>query len=447
MKQSYVVDVPAQKMFEKLTQADFWPDNQYSSRTRPMFWKDSVLENLMTINGSVTGPYGASLTVNFQIHSTSGDKSRISVSASGSKDSYVSAHEFIASVGEWVNAVLIEREPKAESVSQVNELPASYTFWDLHEAVVWRREKSPQFEFSRWHRLHSTTWADFKVDDSLLFCLQDHFRTSLRQEWVETVEEIELMYRLLLDVPLEFPFSNEELYWLLGVAIHMGLENIACNHTAVWECGIRKLKENGVYGQYPKIHNYAFNEAEISGESSPVGRYARLAIESALDELLHEEFELFDLDVNERSMTHALARRLESWFPGYSVDCEYNRDGIDPKILLDGQHVQNANELYSTEADVGDARTVYPDIIVHKRGSSENLLVIEAKKSTDKSLCLDKLKLQEYKTQLGFKVAFQVILPVGELLGTVQHMMDDGGTYDDWEITSVDDIVCGCKLI
>lgn len=447
MKQSYVVDVPAQKLFEKLTQADFWPDNQYNSRTRPMFWKDSVLENVLTINGAVTGPYGASLTVNFQIQAAAGNKSRISVSASGAKDSYVSAHEFISSVGEWVNALLVEREPEAGSAAELKELPADYTYRDLHEAVVLRRNKSPQFEFSRWHRGYSNTWANFKVDNSLLFCLQDHFRTGLRQEWIETVEEIELMYRLLLDVPLGFRFSNEELYWLLGVALHMGLENFTCSHAADWQCGIRKLKENGVHGEYPEIHNYAFTETENPSEVEPLGEYSRLAIAFALEELLQEEFELFDLDANERSMTHMLAKRLESWFPGYSVDCEYNREGIEPKALLLGGTCKPPIDWDSTDLCSGDAKTVFPDIIVHKRGSSENLLVIEAKKSTDKSRCHDKIKLQEYKRQLGFRVAFQVILPVGELLGIVQHWMDDGGTYEDWEITSADQIVCGCNIV
>jgi hypothetical protein len=444
MKQSYFVGLAAPELFERLTQADFWPDNRSSSRTRPMFWKDSVLENLMTINGAVTGPYGASLKVSFQIQAAVGNNSRISVSAAGTKDSYVSAHEFVSSVGEWVNALMTEQQsPPDQESAQVRELPANYTYWDLHEAVLRRREKGPQFEFSRWHRLHSNTWADYKVESSFLNCLEDHFRSGLRQEWVETVEEIELIYLLLLDVPLGFRFTNEELYWLLGVALHMGLDNFACNHSADWQCGIRKLKENGVHGQYPRIHSYAFKEEESAGEYSPLGQYARLAIEGALEELLHEEFELFDLDANERSITHMLAKHLEPWFPGYSVDCEYNRDGIDPKALILGGTCQAPVNWDLTEGDIGEGKTVYPDIIVHKRGTAENLLVVEAKKSSNKSPCRDKLKLQEYKRQLGFLAAFQVILPVGD----EYHLYVQEYDWGSWkcQITAVEDIVCTCN--
>lgn len=48
-------------------------------------------------------------------------------------------------------------------------------------------------------------------------------------------------------------------------------------------------------------------------------------------QLVKEEFA--DLNVNERALTHRLAVRLERdlLFASYHVDCEYNRDGQDPK--------------------------------------------------------------------------------------------------------------------
>ena len=183
MKQSYVVDAPAQKLFEKLTKADFWPDNQYSSRTKPMFWKDSILENLMTINGSVTGPYGASLTVNFQIQTSAGNKSRISVSASGSKDSYVSAHEFISSVGEWVNALLAERESEAgSSANDVAEPYENQSSLDLQDAVTRHRELGKGYSFPYSFDSAWKCKPDFLVDNALVSCLQVHFGRGLSQD-------------------------------------------------------------------------------------------------------------------------------------------------------------------------------------------------------------------------------------------------------------------------
>jgi hypothetical protein len=50
--------------------------------------------------------------------------------------------------------------------------------------------------------------------------------------------------------------------------------------------------------------------------------------------------------------------------------------------------------------------TVFPDIIVHQRGVSNNLLVIEIKKSTSKvGSNFDYSKLKEFKSQHGYSHA------------------------------------------
>jgi hypothetical protein len=85
-------------------------------------------------------------------------------------------------------------------------------------------------------------------------------------------------------------------------------------------------------------------------------------VSAALQELLVRDADLFVRNVNERTITGLLARYMEPKFPGWHVDAEYNRDGHD---------VKKAN-----------GEIVVPDVIVHRRGTPENLLVIEAKKST-----------------------------------------------------------------
>ena len=70
---------------------------------------------------------------------------------------------------------------------------------------------------------------------------------------------------------------------------------------------------------------------------------------AAICALYRHDRELLDVDANERSITHKLAEHLQREFPGWHVDCEYNRVGREPRRL--------------------EAKTVFPDIIVHRRGN------------------------------------------------------------------------------
>lgn len=123
------------------------------------------------------------------------------------------------------------------------------------------------------------------------------------------------------------------------------------------------------------------------------------AVNAAIDELMRRDRYLLKVDANERSISHRFAIYLERHFPGYDVDCEYNRDGIDPKevVWFDTQ---------PTDQDT-DAKTVFPDIIVHKRGErSRNLLVVELKKvGNPQPRDRDLGKLGAYRKQLGYRTA------------------------------------------
>ena len=128
------------------------------------------------------------------------------------------------------------------------------------------------------------------------------------------------------------------------------------------------------------------------------------AIRAALVTLLRSDSELLIFDVNERSITHRLAVYLEEYFPGWNVDCEYNRDHEDPKRLDLQRRDTNSADTQAT--------TVFPDIIVHKRGTDQNLLVIEMKKSSNpEGDEFDFQKLNEFKGQLGYQ--FAIFIEVG----------------------------------
>lgn len=124
----------------------------------------------------------------------------------------------------------------------------------------------------------------------------------------------------------------------------------------------------------------------------------------ALSRIIEEEPELLDLDVTERALSHHLARIISELLPSNSldVDVEYNRHGGDPKRL-------QLPERETSDRDLR-ARTVFPDIVVHRRNTDEeNLLVVEVKKPGE-SLKYDGIKLRAFRRELGYQYAVHLIL-------------------------------------
>ncbi|MFZ2126431.1 MAG: hypothetical protein WAV04_02865 [Candidatus Microsaccharimonas sp.] len=189
------------------------------------------------------------------------------------------------------------------------------------------------------------------------------------------------------------------------------------------------------------------------------------SLNSSLKKLVKHDAYLLREDVSERSITHKLAEHLQRMYPEWHVDCEFNRNLSGPKsitispfdflhrmaslldlsksfnkkslnldilahedITLDdvdylrNQLLDPENLVYDEEFDLvsfvlrlrdgGELlKTIYPDIIVHKRGTTDNYIVIEAKKSTNhlkESRLYDLVKLltlveaNEYKYKKGF---------------------------------------------
>lgn len=122
------------------------------------------------------------------------------------------------------------------------------------------------------------------------------------------------------------------------------------------------------------------------------------ALDQAIEQLIRADADILQMDINERAISHRLASYLESHFPGWNVDCEYNRDHDDPKRL----NIRRRKLL----SDDTQATTVSPDIIIHRRGTSENLVVIEMKKTTShEDDEYDFGKLHAFKEQLGYHFA------------------------------------------
>lgn len=157
-------------------------------------------------------------------------------------------------------------------------------------------------------------------------------------------------------------------------------------------------------------------------------------IERALNAVLKYDLYLLQNDLNERTIAHKLATYLECTFPGYHVDCEYNRNVLrdDGKkyinmLKMELKRLQLLKDKEETiDKDIIE-RLVYPDIIIHIRGTQQNLCIIEIKKSTSTvSNDYDKLKLKyytssdnendlEYKLGIFIKFLTNVSEPVYDL--------------------------------
>ncbi len=133
-------------------------------------------------------------------------------------------------------------------------------------------------------------------------------------------------------------------------------------------------------------------------------------IRNAYLKLLKNDSYLLKVDTNERSITHRFAIYLEDEFPDYNVDCEYNRNDTDIKKI---KKIELISKKYISATDKeGNTVSVYPDIIIHRRGTKDNFIVIEAKKTTTNNNNNDEEKLKAYKNDLKYRYAFFVEFPV-----------------------------------
>jgi hypothetical protein len=132
-------------------------------------------------------------------------------------------------------------------------------------------------------------------------------------------------------------------------------------------------------------------------------------LELALDRLYKSDGDLLDkkFNVNERTVTHRLALHLTTIFKEFDVDCEYNRMIMDKfGNFTEGDYWAKTINLSIDENIDGDdteAKTVFPDIIIHKRKQNVNLAIIEVKmhwKSRKKDF--DFKKLYAYKEDLKY---------------------------------------------
>ena len=139
------------------------------------------------------------------------------------------------------------------------------------------------------------------------------------------------------------------------------------------------------------------------------------SVRRALDSFVQEEAYLLEVDASERALTHRFAVHIERQFPAWNTDCEYNRDGNAVKKVL--------MRKLEAESELDEGSAIFPDVIVHRRGTSENLLVIEVKKThTRRGRDADLEKLAAIKNELGYRHACFVMFTCGNKAPGVEEL-------------------------
>jgi hypothetical protein len=127
-------------------------------------------------------------------------------------------------------------------------------------------------------------------------------------------------------------------------------------------------------------------------------------VRNALRVLYAKHLQILQLDVAERTICGELAHILKEAFDQHDVQVEYNKHGLEPKMI----DLPDANGVLTSSR-------VYPDIIVHQPGHDrENILVVEVKKTTNStSDDADLVKLSQIKQQIGYRNALFLRLSAG----------------------------------
>lgn len=143
----------------------------------------------------------------------------------------------------------------------------------------------------------------------------------------------------------------------------------------------------------------------------------------AIQRLVMKDRKLLHSNANERSICHRLAVYLESQFRGYCVDFEYDLDDnqafAEKRLKEDYAWKTLLKDAKESASGDGHCATIFPEVIVHKRGvQGECLLVIELKKTSHprKTHEIDRSKIRGYLEQErnGFRYGLLLVLRTGK---------------------------------
>ena len=147
-------------------------------------------------------------------------------------------------------------------------------------------------------------------------------------------------------------------------------------------------------------------------------------VRNAIAKLKDNDKYLLQNDISEWAISHKLAVYLNDEFSGFDVDCEYNGycevDKGKKYIIALYEELEKLVKLKESDENKKFLeRKVFPDIIIHKRGSNENLLILEIKKENNNDKDYDRLKLEKYtssdgKNDLNYHLGAFIIFETGK---------------------------------
>ncbi|MFY0989096.1 hypothetical protein [Halomonas sp. C05BenzN] len=138
-------------------------------------------------------------------------------------------------------------------------------------------------------------------------------------------------------------------------------------------------------------------------------------LNQALERLQERDAALLYDEASERSIACRLACHLQPLFPDWDVDCEFN--------CWTGPGQRKGHLVVATTSDATEARTIFPDLLIHRRPHGERLAVIELQKSTQHhSRHRELKKLHRCQARLGCRHALLIEIGVGEARG--QHHLE-----------------------
>lgn len=137
----------------------------------------------------------------------------------------------------------------------------------------------------------------------------------------------------------------------------------------------------------------------------------------ALDRLYEADHFLIDMDLCEPSVNHRFAMYLQEAFPGYFVDCEYNRS-----------HVGQDSGLKQVTSRRGN----YIDVVVGMRNGNpdDDLICFETKRWNNRSRFgdRDRAKLRTLTAGERFSYDYGLYLVFGRTRQEVEFELYQGGT-------------------
>lgn len=120
---------------------------------------------------------------------------------------------------------------------------------------------------------------------------------------------------------------------------------------------------------------------------------------------LLQDKDLAYADPAERALVARIRDHLHGQYDGWSIDLEWNRrEDVIKRLRYD----LSEDELIGKDA-------IVPDLIVHRVGKRENLLVVEVKKSSNRNFDGDIWKLKGMTQQIGpygYTVGLHLVIDV-----------------------------------